>query len=150
MSTRFTDGNVSMTLDGGMEQLVRRAVEAASKGSVQVLEAKGAALAQQATAAWYGPNGVYRVTGASGDIEVVTTVSETEVRVSVGSTDTELVRGKPRAMLVHRAGPLSRRKGVNHDGKYLVPELITKPARAALAAAVSAIADAFAAKLGGV
>jgi hypothetical protein len=186
MSTRFTDGDTTVTLDGAMEDLVRRAIDGATGGSVRVLEDRGAIVATGARAAWYGPGtGVQRRTGRSGDIEVVTSVSETEVRVSIGSADLA------KAKYVHRPGrlslvrvevseaeywrtpkklranfkPFKASKGrpadsgtgpyvwrINpdaSDGKFLVPELVRKPAAVALQEAIPALTAAFAAKVGG-
>jgi len=100
--TRFTNGSVTVTLDGGLEKLVRSALDAAAGETVRVMEAAAGEVAAQAKSAWYNPRtGVRRRTGKSGDIQVITTVSESEVRVSVGSTDVE------RVTKIHRAGPLS-------------------------------------------
>lgn len=104
MSTiRYTDGSVTVELDGALEDLVRQALDAAAGETVRVLEAAAEEVATQARADWYDPanGGVTRRTGKSGDIEVVTTVSPDEVTVSVGSTDLQ------KAIYVHRPGRLS-------------------------------------------
>jgi hypothetical protein len=186
MSTRFTDGNTTVTLDGAMEDLVRRALDAAA--DVRVLEDRASRVATGARSAWYAPGtGVTRRTGTSGDVETVTTVSETEVRVSIGSMDLA------KAKYVHRPRMLSLTKvevtrevywntpkklranykplkadakkgrkadeGVGpyiwqhnplaSDGKFLLPELVRKPAAVALQEAIPALTAAFAAKVGG-
>lgn len=184
MSTRFTNGTSTVTLDGAMEELVRRALDAAS--DVRVLEHRAAQLAADARSAWYAPGtGVKRRTGESGDVETVTTVSESEARVAIGSMDLA------KAKYVHRPGPLSlvrvqvtvaeyfqtikklranfkpfkASKGrpadtgtgpyiwvINpkaSDGKYLLTELVRKPAAVALEEAIPALTAAFAAKVGG-
>lgn len=106
--TRYRDGDVTITLDGALEDLVKRAVDAAAGESVRVLQTRAEGVASRARASWYDPStGVKRKTGASGDVQVVTTVTPSEVIVSVGSTDTRTSGGKPRAALVHRPGPLS-------------------------------------------
>lgn len=106
--TRYTEGGVTITLDGGLEDFVRRALSAASAETVRVMEAAAQEVAEKARADWYAPGtGVEKDTGKSGDIQVVTTVSSDEVRVSVGSTDTELVNGKPRAVYIHRPNRLT-------------------------------------------
>lgn len=166
---RFNDGDVTVTLDGGLEDFVRRVLDAAAGETVRVMETAAEEVASDASSKWYGPQGVTRRTGRSGNIDTVTTVSDTAVRVSVGSTDLE------KAKYVHRPGRLStaaveitaaeyraekakggalaklvfharkdrRDAGVKagrfyklignpkaSDGKYLLPELVTKPAKA--------------------
>jgi hypothetical protein len=106
--TRYNDGNVTVTLDGALEAFVRKALDAAAGETVRIMEAAASEVADKARADWYNPAvGVTKGTGKSGDIQVVTTVSPDEVRVSVGSTDTTLIAGKPRAVLIHRRGRLS-------------------------------------------
>lgn len=101
--TRFTDGAVTVTLDGGLEEFVRRAIDAVAGETVRILEGAAEEVAAKARADWYAPQtGVRRLTGRTGDVQVVTTISETEVRVSVGSTDKA-------AIYVHRPGRLSTR-----------------------------------------
>lgn len=100
---RFTDGPVTVTLDGGLEAFVRKALDAVAGETVRLVEGAAEDLATQAGTSWYdssGP-GVRRRTGRSGRMGVVTTVSENEVRVSVGSLDLD------RAKYIHRPGPLS-------------------------------------------
>lgn len=99
---RFTDGAVTVTLDGALEQFVRAAVDAAAGETVRVMERAANEVATEAKADWYDPSkGVTKRTGASGALEVITTVSEREVRVSLGSLDLA------KAKFVHRPGPLS-------------------------------------------
>lgn len=186
MSIRFTDGDTTVTLDGAMEDLVRRALNAAA--DVRVLEDKAAQVASGARSAWYASGtGVSRRTGKSGDVETVTTVSETQATVSIGSVDLA------KAKYVHRPGrlslvkvevtrevywetpkklranykPLSEDKKTGRpgdigmgpyiwqvnpkasDGKFLLPELVRKPAAVALEEAIPALTAAFAAKVGG-
>jgi len=99
--TRFTQGAVTVTLDGALEAIVRKALDAAAGQTVRLLEGAAQQVADQARSKWYSQDGVKRRTGKSGDIQVVTTVSDTEVRVSVGSTDLE------RAKFIHRPARLS-------------------------------------------
>jgi len=101
---RFRDGDVTVTLDGGLEAFVRKALDAAAGETVRLMEAAAEEVASKARATWYGTSNlsVQRRTGKSGDIRVFTTVSDTEVRVSVGSTDLE------KAIYVHTSGPLSQ------------------------------------------
>ena len=107
--TRYTDGGVTVTLDGAMERLVRRALDAAGGETVRVMEAAAEEVATSSRAKWYDPEtGVTKRTGKSGDVRVVTTVSLAEVRVSVGSTDTRTAdKGRPRAVVIRRPGRLS-------------------------------------------
>ena len=186
MSTlQYTDGSVTVTLDGGLEAFVRQALTAAGGETLRIVEDLAEGVASEAGAAWYGPDGVTRRTGTSGTIDVVERVSPDEVRVSVGSTDLA------KAKYVHRPGRLStttkeitreeydaarhlggtagmvfkarRTKGnaiagkcyriihnpLASDGKYLLSELVTKPARAKLKAAAVELGNAIAARAGG-
>lgn len=108
--TRYTQGPVTVTLDDGLNRLVRSMLDAAETETLRLLEAEAEAVATEARREWYGPNGVTKRTGRSGDIEVVTTFDSGrgEVRVSVGSTDTRTERGKPVAALVHRPTATSK------------------------------------------
>lgn len=99
-ATRYSMGGVTVTLDGDLERFVRRALDAAAGETVRILETAAEEVAGQARAEWYGSDGVRRLTGRTGDIQVVTTVSDDEVRVSVTSTTRD-------ALYVHRPGPLS-------------------------------------------
>lgn len=99
---RYDDGSVTVTLDGGLEDFVRRALDAAGGETVRIMEAAAEEVRAKAAADWYAPGtGVTRRTGKSGDIQVITTVSPDEVRVSVGSPDIA------KAKHVHRPGRLS-------------------------------------------
>ncbi|NBV19947.1 hypothetical protein [Janthinobacterium sp.] len=108
--TRYTNGAVTVTLDDGIDQFVRSMLSAAETESLAVLEAEAEAIAAQARREWYGPDGVTRRTGKSGDIVAVSTFDTVagEVRVTVGSTDTRTERGKPVAALVHRPTATSK------------------------------------------
>lgn len=151
--TRYREGNVTVTLSHDLEGFLRRAVEASAAGLLDALERPAEKVAADARAAWYQQ--VDKRTGESGDIQVVTTISPTEVRVSI-------VSSAAYAKYVHRPGPLAtvaaRRTdeefhaalsaGVKRpaawwkrkphpkaaDGKYLLQELIGKPFRAAIRA----------------
>lgn len=98
-TTRFTDGSVTVTLDGGLEDFVRRALDAAAGETVRIMEAAAGEVAASAESKWYTE--VKRRTGRTGDVQVVTTVSADQVRVSVGSTDLK------NAIYVHRPGRFS-------------------------------------------
>lgn len=185
-TTRFTDGNVTVTLDGDLEALVRRAVEAAGGETLRVMEAAAEEVAAKARAEWYADGtGVKRETGKGGDIQVVTTVRHDEVRVSVGSTDlarakyvhrpgrlsvvlreisreeyaAEKAKGGSWAAMVFRAARNQTDDGVvsGHyyqrvpnphaaDGKYLLPELVTKPMRLKVKAITPELGKAIAAR----
>lgn len=87
--TRIKEGRVTVTLSDGLERFVRRALDAATNGAVEALEAALEPVAEKARAEWYGPNGVTRQTGKSGNIQVVTTVDpdRDRVMVAMGSLD---------------------------------------------------------------
>jgi hypothetical protein len=109
--TRYTSGAVSVALDSGLEAFVRDLLSAGETETVRILEAAADAEAARAEAAWYGADGVTRRTGKSGKIDRVTTLdsARSEVRVSVGSTDTRQdSKGKGVVpYYVRRPGPLS-------------------------------------------
>jgi len=108
MTTRFREGNVTVTLDDGLDRLVRSVLTATQTETVRLLEASAGEQLVRAEADWYDPDtGVTRRTGRSGALEVVTTFSDKEVRVSLQSTDTSRAGGKPRAAVIRRPGPLS-------------------------------------------
>jgi hypothetical protein len=92
--TRYTEGGVTVTLDGADEVMVRQLLEGALGGCLAVMEREAEAVALAARREWYGPTGVTRITGKGGDIVALTTVdtAKDEVRVSVGSTDDRTVR----------------------------------------------------------
>ena len=117
--TVFADGSVRVELDDGLERLAMSMLSAAERETVALLRREAEAAADEARAAWYGPGGVTRKTGRSGDIVAIVTLDtgRGEVRASVGSTDTRTERGKPVAALVHRPGPLSlvTRKATHAD-----------------------------------
>jgi hypothetical protein len=99
---RYSEGGVTVTLDGGLEAFVRKALDAAGGETVRILETAGAEVAAQSRTDWYAPGtGITRRTGKSGDVVTTTTVSEKEVRVRVGTTDVQ------KAKYVHRRRPLA-------------------------------------------
>lgn len=166
MTLRYQSGTVSVAL-GGLEEVVRRALEAAESAPVKVLRGELDKIAANARAEWYGSRGVERETGLGGDIEVITTLTDTEIRLSIGSTDDRRAGGKPLPVFIHRPGPLSlveveatreewwaeKKAGKKvgpfpkiyvlnpkaGDGKYLLEELIKKPTRAAARKAIREI-----------
>ncbi len=156
--TRWEEGSVSFELGGELDQLVRAAALAATDGALAVLEEEANVVATAAREAWYGPNGVKLRTGKSGDIVVVTTVTPTEIRVAIGSRDVARAKYVHRpgplsrikvpatradfvsgAALASPKGKKIQGRGVKEidnpkasDGKFLLQELIGKPARAML------------------
>lgn len=122
-STRYTDGMATVTLDEGMARFVRAAMSRAEAAAVAVLETHAEELAATARREWYGPEGVDRETGKSGDIQVVTTVDAARgtVRVSIGSTDDRKggKTNKPLVAFVHRPwGSSLRAKAVERGEWY--------------------------------
>jgi hypothetical protein len=111
VTTRYTSGGVTVALDAGLDAFVRALVSASETETIRILEAAADGEAARAEAAWYGPEGVTKRTGKSGDIDRVTTfdVDRGEVRVSVGSTDARPdAKGKGVVpYYVRRPGPLS-------------------------------------------
>lgn len=108
MSTiRVRSGNTSATITGLDAATIRAMVERATGGAVKLLEDALEPVAANARREWYGPNGVNRETGKSGDIQVVTTIdiAKAEARVGVGSTDLSTV---------------AMRKGKGHVDAYRV------------------------------
>ncbi len=107
-TTRYTDGNVTITLDDGLEKWCRSILDEAQREMVTQAETEAQAVADAAKGQWYEQ--VQKRSGKSGDITVVTTFDAARdvVRVTVGSTDTRLNKGKPVAVLVHRPSSLSQ------------------------------------------
>lgn len=116
MTVRYRDGKVTVELDGGMERFVRRALDGSMSGAVAAMEEPLEAVAAKARSDWYGPDGVTRRTGISGNIQVVTTVDVTRRRVVVamGALDSRKSTSK-----AGRTGPLpwfifrSRKSGMS-------------------------------------
>ena len=107
MSTvRVKSGNTSATVTGLDAAVIRRMIERGTSGAVRILEEALEPVAANARREWYGPNGVERETGKSGDIQVVTTIdlNRSEVRVSIGSTDDRKAgkTNKPVPVFVHQ------------------------------------------------
>lgn len=89
MTVRVRSGGVTATITGIESATIRAMIGRAMGGALKVMEDRAEELAADARREWYGPNGVNRETGKSGDIQVVTTadLDRGEVRVSIGSTD---------------------------------------------------------------
>lgn len=94
MTVRVRSGGVTATLTGIDASTVRAIMGRAMGGALRVMESRAEELAAEARREWYGPNGVNRETGKSGDIQVVTTadLDRGEVRVGIGSTDDRTVQ----------------------------------------------------------
>lgn len=107
MSTRYTEGGITVTLDGALKARVDEIVATVGGETVRQMQLEAQMVADKARADWYGPEGVTRQTGLSGDIVVTTTVSPSEVRVGVGSSDTRRAGGRFVAMFVRRPGRLA-------------------------------------------
>lgn len=102
MATRYADGGVSVTLTGADLIWVRKTIERALGATLEIAEREAEQVARSARAEWYAR--VTKETGASGSIEVITTVDvgKGEVRVAVGSTDATTAGkgGKPRVVYI--------------------------------------------------
>lgn len=109
MTTTYRDGDVTVTLDDGLAAFVRGLMTAAERTSVEVCERHAREVADAAERDWYGPGGVTRRTGRSGDIDTETRIGAAEVRVRAYSTDTRRAGkgGKPVPVYVHRAAATS-------------------------------------------
>lgn len=88
MTTRYTDGPVTITLDDGFARALRQLASEMERATLDVVEAEAERIAAHARAEWYGDSGVEKETGLSGDIRVVTTIKGGEAIVTAGSTDT--------------------------------------------------------------
>ncbi len=108
-SVRVREGGVTARLSGLDAAAVQAIVDRMAGAAVRPLVAAAERVATDARAAWYGPGGVERETGKSGDIEAVLTLdlSRESARVSVGSTDDRTSRGKPVPVYVHAPGGAS-------------------------------------------
>ena len=92
MSIVYKEGAASIVLSGDLAAWAEQAMRDATGGAVDLLTATLQPVADTASAGWYGPGNVQRVTGQSGRIEVISTIDANKcvVRVSVGSTDTRV------------------------------------------------------------
>lgn len=107
MTATFTSGSVTVSLDGALDAFVRDVLARTEGVIVKEMRAKAEDVAATARSRWYGPAGVKRVTGRSGDVQVVEKVDidKGEIRISIGSTDTRLaVNGRPLPVYIHRPG----------------------------------------------
>jgi len=126
VSVVWREGGASVVLSGDLEAWATQAIRDATGGAVDILTETLQPIATTASAGWYGPGNVQKVTGQSGRIEVVSTVDVNKgvVRVSVGSTDTR-VAGKKNAPLpsfVHRPyAATTELKAVTRDQFFAAP-----------------------------
>lgn len=111
---RISGEGYSVTMTDDLEQKLGEVFLRAVRAVTAELNSTLEPIATKARVEWYGPNGVKRVTGASGDIVVVNTIAAdmSSVSVSIGSTDTRMVKGadgrsRPRATAIHRPGSLA-------------------------------------------
>lgn len=89
---QYKDGGVTISLDGDLAKWAEAAVQQAAGAAIDIVRAELDAVASSAEASWYGPQGVQRVTGKSGQMAVTTTIDAAKgvIRVTVGSTDTRV------------------------------------------------------------
>ena len=127
MSVVWREGGASVVLSGDLEAWATQAIRDATGGAVDILTETLQPVATTASAGWYGPGNVQRVTGQSGRIEVVSTVdvSKGVVRVSVGSTDTRVAGKKnaPLPVFVHRPyAATTELKAVTREQFFAAPK----------------------------
>jgi hypothetical protein len=108
------EGDMTVRVTDNLDEWVDREIARGIRAVVEAQEEIVNPVAEAARASWYGPEGVTRRTGKSGDIIVTTTIDmgAGEVRTAVGSTDTRIVKGRdgrsrPRATAIHRPGALA-------------------------------------------
>lgn len=126
MSTVWKEGGASIVLTGDLEAWAKQAMRDATGGAIDLLTATLQPIATSASNEWYGSQGVQKVTGQSGRIEVISTVDVAKgvVRVSVGSTDTRIAgkKGAPLPAFVHRPyAATTALKAVTRDQFFAAP-----------------------------
>jgi hypothetical protein len=127
VSVVWREGGASVVLSGDLEAWATQAIRDATGGAVDILTATLQPVADTASASWYGPGNVQRVTGQSGRIEVVSTIDANKgvVRVSVGSTDTRVAGKKnaPLPVFVHRPyAATTELKAVTREQFFAAPK----------------------------
>lgn len=127
MSFVWKEGGASVTLSGDLDAWATQAMRDATGGAIDILTETLQPVASTASASWYGAQGVQRVTGQSGRIEVVSTVDVAKgvVRVSVGSTDTRVAGKKnaPVPAFVHRPyAATTELKAVTREQFFAAPK----------------------------
>jgi hypothetical protein len=127
VSVVWREGGASVVLSGDLAAWATQAIRDATGGAVDILTATLQPVADTASASWYGPGNVQRVTGQSGRIEVVSTIDANKgvVRVSVGSTDTRVAGKKnaPLPVFVHRPyAATTELKAVTREQFFAAPK----------------------------
>ena len=112
--------DVSATMTIPMDVIIRQVADACTGGAVSVISKLGEEVAGNARRAWYGPGGLRRVTGKSGNIVSRTVITTEMVRVSDGSTDLRTSGGKPLVVFFHPAR--FRKRQVTHAEFWAAPE----------------------------
>ena len=139
--TRIKQGGVTATITGPDAAAWGSIVEKMGGALAGKLQALAQGVASAAESAWYGPEGVTRETGLSGNIEVFTTIDRDkgEIRIGVGSTDTRTAkvtgqrggdtRGQaggrtvPIVAFIHRAGRTATiLKAVSREEHFAAPK----------------------------
>jgi len=126
VSVTRRDGNAAVVVLGDLDAWAAQAIRDATGGAVDILTETLQPVATTASAGWYGPGNVQKVTGQSGRIEVISTVDLINgvVRVSVGSTDTRVAgkKGAPLPSFVHRPyAATTELKAVTRDQFFAAP-----------------------------
>jgi hypothetical protein len=127
VSVVWREGGASVVLSGDLEAWAEQAMRDATGGAVDILTETLQPVATTASAGWYGPGNVQRVTGQSGRIEVVSTIDANKgvVRVSIGSTDTRVAGKKnaPLPVFVHRPyAATTELKAVTREQFFAAPK----------------------------
>lgn len=129
---RVSSGIATVTLDGGLDRFVRGLIDRTETAVIRQTREAAVEVARDASAAWYGPNGVKRRTGRSGQIVVRETVNLTDgtITISVGSADTRTAGRKPVPVYVHRPTRTSTiQVQVTPDEWYAAPQSMRAPWR---------------------
>jgi hypothetical protein len=127
VSIIWKEGGASVTLSGDLDAWATQAMRDATGGAIDILTETLQPVASTASTGWYGAQGVQRVTGQSGRIEVVSTIDVAKgvVRVSVGSTDTRVAGKKnaPVPAFVHRPyAATTELKAVTREQFFAAPK----------------------------
>lgn len=124
MTRIFRAGGVEVELSDELEDFVERTLARAETAALRQARALAEEVAAEARREWYGPNGVNRKTGKSGDIRVreAVDVRTGTVTVSVGSTDDRRARGRPVPEFIRRPGRTSLvKRRVTHETYWRTP-----------------------------
>ena len=138
---RYNDGGVTISLDGDLAKWAEAAIQKAAGAAIDIVRAELDAVARSAEASWYGPQGVQRVTGKSGQMAVTTTIDAARgvIRVTVGSSDDRRVGKKALspAAYVHRAERLATELQVVTREQFLSAPQSTRVGRARKASTIT-------------